>query len=188
MKLTNVSFIVPVVSQTSLITVLTFDNLPLSPILDDFQGKSGHILHNKRCFSSKKCTFNNTFNHTNAVEDIHIEFLNNSSYDLRIVFQHVLSYNIQISSSSFVEYFVVNQLIIPRTETMIDIRLNSKLSLFDINLTIKRCDLIDSPFLLLFTHLMPNMLLTGSGQCQTINDLTTLIIDLKYILSNRSKN
>jgi hypothetical protein len=164
-------------SQSSSILVMTFNDLPLSPILDQFSAKSGHELYNKRCFNPTNCTFDDTFNRTIAVQDIEIESMKNF-VNYTIIVRHVLSYNIRISSLQSIKLNVRNQLNIPRTETIIDVTLNSPLVLFYIRINIKRCDLIDSPFLLLFTHFMPNMVLTGDGQCQAIDDYTTLIVYL----------
>jgi hypothetical protein len=156
---------------------MTFNDLPLSPILDQFSAKSGYELYNKRCFNPTNCTFDDTFNRTIAVQDIEIESIKNF-VNYTIIVRHVLSYNIRISSLQSIKLNVRNQLNIPRTETIIDVTLNSPLVLFYIRINIKRCDLIDSPFLLLFTRFMPNMVLTGDGQCQAIDDYTTLIVYL----------
>ncbi|CAF3697571.1 unnamed protein product [Rotaria sp. Silwood1] len=165
--------IVSLISQSSSITVTTYDGLALSPVLSDFSAKSGHILHNQRCLKTTKCTFDDTFNRTIAVQHIEIESMNNFS-DYIIFVQHVLSYNIQVSSFPFIKFLVLNQSNIPRTETRIYVTLDSSSSLFDINIKIRRCDLIDSPFLVLFTDIMSNMVLMGKGQCQAIDDDTTL--------------
>jgi hypothetical protein len=98
-----------------------------------------------------------------------------------IVVQHVLSYNIQVLSDPFIKFIVRNQMNIPRTETIIDVTSNSSLFKFNIDIKIKRCDLIDSPFLVLFTRLMTNIVSRGDGQCQTIADDITLNFDLNTL-------
>ncbi|CAF4188481.1 unnamed protein product, partial [Adineta steineri] len=95
----------------------------------------------------------------------------------RIRIQHVLSYNIQIVSLSNIKLTVQNELDIPRKETIIDINLHSTISIFEIGIKIQRCEIHDSPFLLLFTRLMPNIVLMGEGFCHAIDDDTTLIIN-----------
>ncbi|CAF1160173.1 unnamed protein product [Adineta steineri] len=169
------SFDVSLVSQQSSITVNTYHGLVLSPILDQFSIKSGHKLYNKTCFNSTNCTFDDSFNRQLAVEHIQIESMKKIKYRIRI--QHVLSYNIQISSLSNIKLTVQNQFDIPRKETIVDINLYSTISRFEINIKIQRCDVNDSPFLLLFTSLMPNIVLQGEGFCQAIDDDTTLIIN-----------
>ncbi len=81
-----------------------------------------------------------------------------------------------------IKFIVRNELIIPRTETIIDVISNSTLLSFDIDIEIKRCDLTNSPFLFLFTRLMPNIVPVGKGQCQSIDDDAILIIDLNTFL------
>jgi hypothetical protein len=165
--------------------VIAFNGLVLSSVLDQFSAKSGHVLRNKQCFSQTNCTFDDTFNRQIAVKNIKIESRNNFlSY--KIVVQHVLSYDIQVLSFPIIEFRVRNKSNIPRIETIIDVTLNSSLFTFNIDITIRRCDLFDSPFLLLFTHLMPNIVPMGDAQCQAIKDHTTLIIDAN-ILSNQEK-
>ncbi|CAF0820721.1 unnamed protein product [Adineta steineri] len=168
----NNSFNVLLVSQQSSITVNTYHGLVLSPILDQFSIKSGHKLYNKTCFSSTNCTFNDSFNRQLAVEHIQIESMK-KKYRIRI--QHVLSYNIRISSISNIKLTVQNQFDIPRKETIVDVY--STIFVFEINIKIQRCDINDSPFLLLFTRLMPNIVVNGKGFCQAIDDDTRLIIN-----------
>jgi hypothetical protein len=164
---------VSLISQSSSIRVTTYDGLALLPVLDHFSAKSGYILYNKNCSKPTICTFDDTFNRTIAVQHIEVEstddFLNYT-----IIVRHVLSYNIRISSFSFGNFTVRNQWNIPRTETIIDV----KSVLSNIHIRIRRCDLIDSPFLLLFNRLMPNFVLMGASQCQAIVDDTILIIEL----------
>jgi hypothetical protein len=174
-RLSRDPFIVPLISQSSSITVTTYDGLDLSPVLDDFSAKSGHRLYNQQCLKTTRCTFDDTFNRTIAIQHIKIESTNNFS-DYIISIQHVLSYNIQVSSTPFIKLLVLNRLNIPRTETIIFATFNLSSSSFDIDINIRRCDSIDSPFLLLFTRIMPNMVLVGMGQCQAIDDETTLTI------------
>lgn len=180
-KLKNLSFIVLLVSQLSSIRLSTYDNLPLSNVLDQFSAKSGYILHNKRCSMRPTiCRFDDTFNRTFPIENIEIKSMNNL-VNYTILIRHVLSYNIQISSRSSVKFIVQNQFIFPRTLTIIDIIINSTLTIFDIDIKIRRCDVNDSPFLLLFNRLMTNLILMGGGQCRAIDDDTNLIIDLNTL-------
>jgi hypothetical protein len=167
---------IPLTSQSSSIAVFTFNDLALSPILDQFSAKSGYLLHNKQCSEEILCTFDDTFNRKIAVENIKIESMKNF-LNYTIIVQHVLSYNIQVLSPQFIKFIVRDPLNIPRTETRIDLILNSKLLPFNIEIKISRCDLIDAPFLLLFTRLMPHIVPIGDGQCRAIVDHTTVIID-----------
>ncbi|CAF0713293.1 unnamed protein product [Adineta steineri] len=173
----NNSFVVSLISQQSSITVNTYHGLVLSPILDQFSVRSGHRLYNKTCFSSTNCTFDDSFNRQLAVEHIQIESIDENYSKYRIRIQHVLSYNIQIVSLSNIKLTVQNELDIPRKETTIDINLHSAISIFEIDIKIQRCEIHDSPFLLLFTRLMPNIVLMGEGFCHAIDDDTTLIIN-----------
>jgi hypothetical protein len=177
--LVSVPFMVPLVSQSSSITVITYDGLVVSTLLDEFSAKTDHIIHNRRCLTVTNCTFDDTFNRTVAVQHVEIESMKNF-INYTIVVRHVLSYKIRVSSLPSIKFLVRNQLNISRTETIIDVTLDSPLSSFDINIKIRRCDLLDSPFLLLFTRVMPNIVLTGTGHCQAIADDTTLTIGGQY--------
>ncbi len=179
-RLSNLPFNVPLQSQSSSITLMTYDGLVLSTVLDDFSSKSNHILHNKRCLNPTNCRFDDTFNRTMSIQNIKIESVKNFT-NYTILIRHVLSYNIKISSFPLIKFLVRNQWVIPRTETIIDVISNTTLFSFDIDMKIRRCDLTDSPFLLLFTRFMPNMVPVGKGQCQAIDDDTILIIDLNTI-------
>jgi hypothetical protein len=180
-RLSNLPFNVPLQSQLSSITVMTYDGLALSPVLDEFSRKSGYLLRNKRCSNPTNCRFDDTFNRTIAIQNIKIESIKNfTNYTIRI--RHVLSYHIRISSFPLIKFIVRNELIIPRIETIIDVISNSTLLSFDIDIEIKRCDLTNSPFLFLFTRLMPNIVPVGKGQCQSIDDDAILIIDLNTFL------
>ncbi|CAF1247240.1 unnamed protein product [Adineta steineri] len=170
----NNSFNISLLSQQSTITVNTYHGLVLSPILDQFSIKSGRKLYNKTCSSSTNCTFDDSFNRQLAVEQIQIESMK-KKYRIRI--QHVLSYNIRISSLWDIELTVQNQFDIPRKDTIIDISVDSSISMFAIGIKIQRCEINDSPFLLLFTRLMPNTVLMGGAFCEAIDDDTTLIIN-----------
>jgi hypothetical protein len=183
-KLSNLPFNVPLQSQSSWIAFMTYDSANVSLVLDDFSAKSGHMLRNKRCFNSTMCTFDDTFNRTIAIQNIKIESVKNlTNYRIRI--RHVLSYHIRVSSNLFITFIVHNKWVVPRTETIIDVTLNSALVLFDfdIDINIRRCDLTDSPFLLLFTRLISNMVPVGEDRCQAIDDKVTLIIKRPKLIS-----
>jgi hypothetical protein len=167
---------IPLTSQSSSIAVFTFNDLALSPVLDQFSAKSGYLLRNRQCSGKILCTFDDTFNRKVAVENIKIESMKNFLH-YTIIVQHVLSYNIQVLSPQFIKFIVRDPLNIPRTETRIDLILNSTLLPFNIEIKISRCDLIDAPFLLLFTRLMPHIVPVGDGRCRAIVDHTTVIID-----------
>ena len=184
-RLSRIPYSAPLISQLSSITVITFDGLALWPVLEDFSAKSGHILHNERCSKPTNCTFDDTFNRTIAVQHIEIESMKDF-LNYTIIVRHVLSYNIRVSSFPLIKFAIRDRWNIPRTETIIDITLHSPLSSFNIDIKIRRCDLTDSPFLLLFTRLIPNIVLMGLGQCQAIDDETILNFDLN-ILSNEKK-
>jgi hypothetical protein len=174
-RLSNLPFNVPLQSQSSSITFKTYNGANVSPVLDDFSAKSGHILRNIRCSNSTICTFDDTFNRIIAVQNIKIESVKNfTNYTIRI--RHVSSYYIRVSSDSSITFIIRNNWVLPRTETIIDITLDSALFLFDIDIKVRRCDLTDSPFLLLFTRLISNMVPIGKDRCQAIDDNVTLII------------
>jgi hypothetical protein len=175
-KLFDVPFMVPLQSQSSWITVTGYNDINLSHVLDDFSAKSGYILRNKWCFLPTICVFDDTFNRTIAVQNIKIESVKNFT-NYTILIRHALSYYIRVSSNSSIEFIVRNEWVVPRVETIIDVISNTTLFSFDININIKRCNLTDSPFLLLFTRLISNMVPIGKDRCQTINDNVTLIIE-----------
>jgi hypothetical protein len=65
----------------------------------------------------------------------------------------------------------------PRTETIVDIESISISSSFNIELTIERCDLNDSPLLLSLIEKLPHIVLWGSGRCRTLTDILLLSIN-----------
>lgn len=183
LKMPNRSYQVPIVSQVGLITMMTFDSLPLEPILDEFSMKTSLDFVNRKCSNVNKCSFTDSFNRTLPIQNIQIlKNRNVSSRNLIIQLNHLLTFNMQISSrTDQIQFSIENNHLRPRNSTRIHLQFNSNVTLFDLNIDIKRCQLNDSPFLLLFTRFMPQMLLTGDSYCHSITDLTTILFDTKYI-------
>ncbi|CAF1376143.1 unnamed protein product [Adineta ricciae] len=158
-------------SRSSSITARLFAGARLSPILDEFSVKSGHRLQNRRCLNRMNCVFDDTFNRSIAVESIRIE------PNHTIIIQHVPSYHIFISASFSTEFHIRNQWMIPRTTTIVDLVVNSNVDLVKMDIIIRRCDLHQSPFLLLFTRFISHVIPMGDAVCQAIEDNTKLLVN-----------
>jgi len=175
-NLNNYPMIIPIYSQTSSITIESFDNLILSPTLDQISKKTGYVLNNRTCSMQTKCSFDDTFNRSIAFKQVELTSIDNFN-NYRFTFRHLPSYQINVSPSFALNIVVHNATIKPRTETIIDIQSISPLSSFNIQLTIERCDLNDSPFLLSLTEKLPNIVMWGDGRCQTLRDILLLSIN-----------
>ncbi|UJR16803.1 hypothetical protein I4U23_003702 [Adineta vaga] len=183
-KLTNLPMNVPLKLQSTSITVKMRGGQHLPRLLDDFSVTINHPLQNKQCYNSTTCVFDDTFNRPMSIEQIRIESVDKNLMNYRIILRHVLSYNIQIASISDVRLIVRNQFNLPRTETIIDITSNSTfLASFHLDIHIRRCDITDSPFLLLFTQFISNGVLIGKGSCNAIDDHTELFVNKDEELS-----
>ncbi|CAF1525013.1 unnamed protein product [Adineta steineri] len=177
-ELKNVPMIIPFASQSASITVLNYDGRPLSPLLDQFFTENNYKLQNKRCRYPIDCTFDDTFNRKMSIKQIRIESIDKSLMKYTVVIQHVLSYNIYISSTSDTQLTIWNQFNLPRTETIIDVTLDSPwIPLIQLDINIQRCDISDSPFLLSFTRFMSDSVLMGEGNCSSIDDNAILTIN-----------
>ncbi|CAF1479747.1 unnamed protein product [Adineta ricciae] len=177
-NLTNVPMIVPLQSQSALITILAFYGRALSPVLDRFSTENNYELQNKTCRYPIYCTFNDSFNRTMSIKQIQIASVDKSLMAYNIIIQHVLSYNIHISSTSDAQLTIWNRFHLPRTETIIDVTLNSSQTrLVQLDINIRRCDISDSPFLVSLTQFTSDRVVKGGGNCSAINDHATLIID-----------
>ncbi|CAF1489813.1 unnamed protein product, partial [Adineta steineri] len=108
---------------------------------------------------STDCTFDAQFNRPLTVKHIQIESKEKNCLNYRILILHILSSDIRILSLSNIDLTVQNQFDIPRKETIIGINVYSTISRFEIDIKIQRCEINDSPLLLLFTRLMTNIVL-----------------------------
>ena len=163
--------------QSSTIVVSTFDNLPVSPILDEFSLKTGFKIRNKQCSNPSTCSFDDTFNRTLAIESVRIKSTKYPMNSTVILIKHALSYDVQINSSILTNLIVRNSSVYPRKETIIELETSSLLpKSIIIEIQIRRCEMNDSPFLILFHDYMPHLLLSGRGSCQAINDCAAIVI------------
>jgi hypothetical protein len=172
----NFPRIIPMYSQTASVTVQSYDNLVLSPTLDQISSKTDYVLNNRSCTTPTSCSFDDTFNRTKAFKQVELTSMDNSN-NYRFTFRHSSSYQITVSSSTVAKMIVHNSTMKPRTETIVDIQSISFSSSFNIQLTIERCDLNDSPFLLSLTEKLPHIVLWGSGRCRTLTDILLLSIN-----------
>ena len=168
--------IIPIYSQTASITVESYDNLVLSPTLDQISSKTGYILSNRSCSTQTKCSFDDSFNRTIAFKQVELTSMDNSN-NYRFTFRHAPSYQITVLPSSVAKIIVHNSTMKPRTETIIDIESISFSSSFNIQLKVQRCDLNDSPFLLSLTTKLPHIVMWGSGRCQSLTDILLLSVN-----------
>ncbi|CAF0945946.1 unnamed protein product [Rotaria sordida] len=168
--------IIPIYSKTASITVESFDNLALSPTLDQISSKTGYLLNNLSCSTQTNCSFDDTFNRTTPFKQVELTSID-SFNNYRFTFQHESSYQISVLSSTVAKIIVHNTMIKPRTETIIDIQSISSASSFNLELKIERCDLNDSPFLLSLTEKLPYIVMRGSGRCQALRDILVLSVN-----------
>ncbi len=173
---TNYPMIIPISSQTASITISSFDNLVLSPTLDQISSKTGYLLNNRSCLTQTKCSFDDTFNRTIAFKQVELTSMDNFN-NYQFTFQHSSSYQINVLPSTVAKIFVHNATMKPRTETIIDIQSVSSLSSFNLLITIERCDLNDSPFLLSLIAKLPHIVMWGNGRCQTLQDILLLYVN-----------
>lgn len=168
---------IPIYFQTSSITIESLDNLILSPTLDQISRKTGYVLHNRRCITQTKCSFNDNFNRSIPFKQVELISIDNSN-TYRFIIRHSPSYQIRVPETLLSNILVHNATIKPRTETMIDIRPYSSLSSFNFELIIERCDLNESPFLLSLTKNLPHIVMWGGGSCRTLRD--ALLLSINY--------
>lgn len=164
-------------SQSSRITLESFDNLILSSTLDRIERKTGSIIKNRHCSKPNKCSFDDTFNRTNAFQ--HVELTSMETLDhYQFTIRHLSSYNIQIESGIFYGHLTVkNQTIKPRTETIVNIQTYRQAISFSFTIKIFRCDLADSPFLLTLIDKLPEITPIGQPRCQAIQDELVVSVD-----------
>ena len=179
-SLTNmekVPLILSKTSQTSTITLESHDNLILSPTLDRISRKTGFILENRQCSKPTQCSFDDTFNRTNAFQQVELTSMKTLDH-YRFTIQHASSYDIQIESGIFHGHLTVeNETIKPRTQTIVNIETYSQGISFSFIVTISRCDLADSPFLLTVIDKLPELTPFGRSQCKSIQDKLVVNVD-----------
>jgi hypothetical protein len=167
---------IPIHSQTVSITIESFDNFALSPTLDQISSKTGYLLNNRSCLTQTKCSFADSFNRTLAFKQVELTSMDNFN-NYQFTFRHAASYQINVSSSTVANIVVHNAMMKPRTETIVDIQSISSLPSFNLQLTIERCDLNDSPFLLSLIKNLPHIVMWGTGRCQTLTDILLLSVN-----------
>ncbi|CAF1024715.1 unnamed protein product [Adineta steineri] len=171
-------FFLPILQRTRQfirLIINTYHDLVLSSIRDQFSIKLSHKLYNKTCSSSTDCTFDARFNRPLTVKHIQIESKEKNCLNYRIRILHILSSNIRILPLSNIKLTVQNQFDIPRKETMIGINVYPTISVFEIDIKVQRCEINDSPFLLLFTRLMTNIVLMGEGSSSVLSNGKVLV-------------
>lgn len=166
---------IPLSQASPSITVTSYDSVGLAPILDQFSAKTGLPLLNRQCITKTKCIFNNTLNRTTAFQEVQlISHMNSTKYT--VIFRHESTYQIDITTISAHTFIVQNANIKPRNETTVLVDWFSGLQPFTIAASIERCNIDDSPFLVLLTQTMPNVVMWGSGRCQTIKDTVSVTV------------
>ncbi|CAF1101410.1 unnamed protein product [Rotaria magnacalcarata] len=172
---TNLPVLVPLISRSASIAIASYDNIGLSPILDEFSTKTGQPLVNWQCTKPTDCTFDDTFNRTMAIREIElISIANTMNY--KLIFRHVSSYQIEVSSMTLANMTIENSSVKPRTETIVIVQLFHLTSNFSIEMKIEQCDIADSPFLISLIRTIPYVVMWGRGRCQAILDIVTLVI------------
>ncbi|CAF2074800.1 unnamed protein product [Rotaria magnacalcarata] len=166
---------IPVYSEKAFITIQSFDNFVLTPMLDEISSKTGYSLNNISCSTTTKCSFDDTFNRTKPFREVEFTSINNFS-NYRFTIRHSSSYFIDVTPPKFSIMTILNSMIIPRTETIIDVQLISAIVPLNLKLTLERCDLNDSPFLVSLTEKLPHIVLLGGPSCQAIRDILILSV------------
>ena len=173
---THASIILPISSQTATITMESFDNLLLSPTLDQYSSKTGYSLNNRSCSTPTKCSFKDSFNRTLPFIQVELTSMDTPNH-YQFTFRHLSSYQITVIPSSSIHINIEKEEIKPRIETIVDIVwFSASSSSFNLQVIIERCDLNDSPFLLSLIKTLPHIGLWGKGRCQTLVDILHLSI------------
>lgn len=167
--------IIPIHSQIATTNVISYDNLLLSPFLDEFTRKSGYELTHRSC-RTYKCVFDDTFNRTIAFKEVELVSID-ASKKYRFIIRHLPSDQITIAPSIFADVILHNTIGKPRTETILDVVPLFNSSFFDFKMTIERCDFNDSPFVLILTKTLPSIVLWGMARCQAFADTLRLTVD-----------
>jgi hypothetical protein len=166
---------IPMDSQRRWMTVNTFDRLALSPTIEEIFSKTCFVLRNLACLIEATCLFDDTTNRTSAFQGIEltsIDFLNNYRFTIR----HVPSYQTNIYPTNVINFSVLNATMKPRSVTVINVRPIDSSTSFNLNVTVERCDINDSPFLTSLTQKLPHILTFGTGRCQTVSDTLSLFV------------
>lgn len=160
-------------TQSPWISIESHDGIDLSPILESFSRKTGHILENQICKTKTNCTFDDSFNRTTAFKGI--RFLSTDNAHYKFVVSHLTVYNIQVISTETNYIHVENSSTQPREETIITVQNHLQTKNFTIEMSIQRCNLDDSPFLMALTRVLPYVTLWGRGRCQAIVDQLSIV-------------
>lgn len=168
--------IIPIHSQNATITIGSYDKLFISPILDQFSRKTGYSLNSRTCITPSNCSFDDSFNRTMPFKQV--ELTSTDGWEnYQFIIRHLPSYRIIVIPSESIEITVHNATVKPRTETLIDVRLTDPEYSFHLELTINRCDLNDSPFLLSLTKTFSSIVLWGTSRCETFTDTLRLVLN-----------
>ncbi|CAF3316918.1 unnamed protein product [Rotaria socialis] len=166
---------IPVYSKKAFITIQSFDNLVLTPTLDEISSKTGYLLNNILCSTTTKCSFDDTSNRTKPFREVELTSMDNFN-NYRFTIRHSSSYFIGVTPSMLTTITVHNSMIKPRTETIIDAQIIKGAGSFDLELKLERCDLNDSPFLVSLTEKLPHIVLLGGPRCRAITDVLILSV------------
>ncbi|CAF0727687.1 unnamed protein product [Adineta ricciae] len=167
---------IPVYSSHASIQLKSMSLLNLSPTLDEISRRTGLTLQNRECSSSTSCSFDDKFNRTMPFKQVELTSINRSK-NYRFTFRHASSYQIDVTSSYAVNFNVHNSFIKPRTETIVDVQTSNPSYAFDIQITLYRCDLQDSPFLQSLTKHLPHIVMWGHGSCRSLKDELSLTVN-----------
>ena len=171
----QVPLLIPISSRTASITVESFDNLILSPTLDQISRRTNYALNNRSCSTPTLCSFDDAFNRTMTFKQVELTSIDSdNTYSFTV--RHSPSYQIMVSSYSLITLTVRNASVKPRTETIVEVKASTWLTSFDLKIKIERCDLADSPFLVALTEKVPYVVMRGSGRCRTIADSLLLSV------------
>jgi hypothetical protein len=171
----NFPVTIPMGSQRVWMTLESFDRLDVSPTIEEIFSKTGFVLRNLTCRRETKCSFDDTTNRTLAFQGIEltsVDVLNNYTFTI----QHVSSYQIDIYPSNIANYTVQNSTMKPRSVTVINVQpINSSTS-FNLNVTVERCDINDTPFIMSLFQKLPHIVTFAAGRCQTVSDTLSLFV------------
>lgn len=166
---------IPVTAQKSYITVQSFDNLRLLPILDQIASKTGFVFNERTCSTDAECSFEDTTNRTLPFYEVELTSIDAEKY-YRFKIRHASTYSIYAKPSLLVDVRVYNETVKPRTETVLDATPIFMSGSFTIEIHMERCDLHDSPFLVSLTEKLPIVVMLGSGRCHTLTDILNITV------------
>ena len=160
----------------STVQFTSVDGLPLKPTIDHINIKTGYNFQNGICLKKIRCTYESPVN--NSLAFTHVSL--NSIYSpglYRISIDHSPSAIIEIEPFHSLDDTVIEQTTPTRSTIAINLRVPAlALSKLSFLVKIKRCNLNDSVLFSSIKENVPDVLLWGYAECQSMTDSLRIII------------